>query len=171
MTEILKYFKLQTTIATSNFVLFNQGQQLVRYNSSKQILEEFYEARILFYSKRKGYMISKLQREVQIIENKVKFIKCINGGQLKIQNLKKIEIIKNMENLGFVKQQNLVKIQSTMVQGEEGAEAGGDSDLKQYNYLLQMAIYSLSHDQITLLEEQLKDKLNKMQLIEEKTEK
>lgn len=44
-----KYFKLSTTIPTTNMVLFNAEGKINRYANMCEILEEFYEVRLQAY--------------------------------------------------------------------------------------------------------------------------
>lgn len=40
----------------------------------KEIIEEFYALRLEFYGKRKEYLQSKLKRDLEILDMKVKFV-------------------------------------------------------------------------------------------------
>ena len=72
--EILKKFKLQTSISTSNYVMFNSQQKIFKYATELDILKEFFYLRETLYSKRKEYMLARLKKEYEILVNKVKFI-------------------------------------------------------------------------------------------------
>lgn len=43
--NILKYFKLQTSMSSSNYVLFNHEGKIKRYENEVHILKEFYPLR------------------------------------------------------------------------------------------------------------------------------
>lgn len=58
------YFKLQCPASTTNMVLFDSRNKIKRYENTAEILEEFYVVRLSFYTLRKEYLISKLDREV-----------------------------------------------------------------------------------------------------------
>ena len=49
-------------------VLFNSKGKIQKYENVNDIIEEFYKVRLEFYGKRKEYLLSKLKREVEIIE-------------------------------------------------------------------------------------------------------
>lgn len=72
--DLHDYFKLNTTFQTSNLVLFNHEGKITKYESVVQIMEEFFKVRLQFYQLRKSYLLSKLDREVDILANKVRFI-------------------------------------------------------------------------------------------------
>ena len=46
------------------------------------IMEEFFNLRLSFYEKRKTYLLSKLGREVGILNNKVKFILGVMADEI-----------------------------------------------------------------------------------------
>lgn len=70
-------------------VLFNSSGNIKKYESVIAIMEEFYEVRIHFYQLRKDYMLSKLDREVMLLDNKVRFIQMVISDEIKIRNVKK----------------------------------------------------------------------------------
>lgn len=105
--EILKKFKLTTTISINNMVLFNKECQILKYKTTVEIMEEFYKHRYNGYKLRKEYLQSKIQRECDMINNKMKFILYIIEDKLKVRNRKKKEICKEMIELGFTKFKNL----------------------------------------------------------------
>jgi DNA topoisomerase-2 len=67
----------------TNLVLFNSKGGLQRYNSPIEILDEFFHARLKSYSHRKQYLISKIKKDLDIVENKVRFIREFIAGDLK----------------------------------------------------------------------------------------
>lgn len=58
--EILKKFKLQTSISTSNLVLFTKLGKIYRYASELDILKEFFTQRTELYEMRKEFMLAQL---------------------------------------------------------------------------------------------------------------
>lgn len=57
-----------------NLVGFNKDKQLEKYQSTKAIMEDFYKIRLIHYEKRKEYLMSKLERDLEILSNKERFI-------------------------------------------------------------------------------------------------
>jgi DNA gyrase/topoisomerase IV subunit A len=58
--EIEKKYKLTANISCGNFVLFDKDYHIKKYNNEVEILEEFYQHRLLVYKQRKESMIKKL---------------------------------------------------------------------------------------------------------------
>ena len=90
--DMYKYFKLETSVSTNNFVLFDQLSHLNKYNSVDEILEEFYAFRLPFFQKRKDYLISQLQDDLIILKNKVRFILAVVNNELVINKRKRKEL-------------------------------------------------------------------------------
>lgn len=93
--KFIKKLKLQSSMTLTNMVLFNSEGKLCRYNAVNDIMEEFYRIRLTYYSKRKEYLIKNLKRELEILENKVRFILAVTSEppQLKINKVKKKDIL------------------------------------------------------------------------------
>ncbi len=88
-----KFFKLGANISMKNLVGFNKDKRLQRYTSSIAIMEEFFQIRLHYYQKRKDYLISRLERDLQILSNKERFILEIVEEKLIIRNKKKVKIV------------------------------------------------------------------------------
>jgi DNA topoisomerase-2 len=56
-------------------------------------MEDFYAVRLDFYEKRKEYLLSKLDREVQLLGNKLRFIKMVISEEISLRNVKKIVLV------------------------------------------------------------------------------
>ena len=69
----MKKFRLQTSLAASNYVLFSADAKLARYASEVAILEEFFTQRENLYKLRKQYLLARLRKDYEILVNKVKF--------------------------------------------------------------------------------------------------
>lgn len=176
--KVLKKFKLQSTIPLSNMVCFDHEQKIRRYNSVDEILVEFYELRLDYYVRRKEYLLSQLKRDLEVLDNKVRFILAVINEEIKIKKRKKKEIIVDLFKQGFtpmfkinqIKKQNKSEI-IPEVDNEE-AEKNEDEEeeyedlpvaAKEYDYLLSMPLWSLSYEKVNDL---LKSKDNKIQEID-----
>lgn len=77
---IEKLLKLTTTVSNTNMHLFNNDLKLHKYNSIPEIIDYFMDIRLIYYEKRKTYMIDNLNHQLIKLSNKAKFIKmCLNG--------------------------------------------------------------------------------------------
>jgi len=72
------------------------------------IMEEFFHLRMSFYEKRKSYLLSKLGREVDILNNKVKFILAVMNDEVQIKGRKKKELVDTLFKFGLTPLSKLV---------------------------------------------------------------
>jgi len=95
---LIKKFKLQSVINLTNMVLFDAEGKLRKYSSVEEILEEFYVLRLEFYHRRKAYLIQILKRDLEILENKVRFILAVTSEppELKINKVKRKDILADL---------------------------------------------------------------------------
>ena len=185
----IKTFNLQTTINIKNMVLFSPEGKLKKYNSIEEILETFYELRLKYYHLRKDYMISVLKKEVATLSNKARFIKMVIEDELIIKRKKRAVLVNELYDLKFDTQTMLnEKKQKTKEEinrehelqnsGEKGENQNDENPsdneqenqskdkikpkvpIKEYDYLLNMNLWSLTHEKIEelLKQKELKEK-------------
>jgi DNA topoisomerase-2 len=131
--RVEKTLKLYTSFSTNNMHLFDHEEKLSKYNSETEIIDKYYPIRMLFYEKRKKYIIELLQKELKLLSNKAKYILEVLEGTIELRNKKKTDIIDTLEKKKFDKI---------------------DSD-SEYKYLLKMSMDSVSQENVNKL---LKDK-------------
>lgn len=69
-----KKFKLESSLTTSNLVLFDRDGCLKKYPNVMEILKEFYEVRLELYRKRKDWLVGQLEAEAAKLTNQARFI-------------------------------------------------------------------------------------------------
>ena len=94
--DIEKKFKLQSTFSSANYVLFTHEGKIKRYSDEVHILKEFFPLRGDLYTDRKEFMLAKLQKEYEILFNKVQFIQAIISETLKINKVKRVIILQRV---------------------------------------------------------------------------
>ena len=80
--------KLRRTIGMSNMVLLDENDKPVRYDTAHDIAEAFTMRRLPEYQKRKDHILQKLNKDVQTLHHKIRFIRAVIDGQLVIVNTK-----------------------------------------------------------------------------------
>ncbi|XP_075677432.1 DNA topoisomerase 2-alpha-like isoform X3 [Dermatophagoides pteronyssinus] len=91
---IHKEFRLQTSMSISSMVLFDKNGIIRRYESSLDILREFFPVRLDFYVRRKKYYEGMLEAEALKLENQARFILEKNDKKIIMENIKKKEFLK-----------------------------------------------------------------------------
>ncbi|KAK4311799.1 hypothetical protein Pmani_016723 [Petrolisthes manimaculis] len=174
-----KFFKLQSSMATSCMVLFDSNGVLRKYECVMEILREFFELRLKFYVKRKGYLVGMLDAEVQKLSNQARFIleKC--DGRLVIENKKKKEMLAELQRKGFdsdpVKAWKMTQDNdsTTEEEKEEGSdeeqEEDTDSQGPDYDYLLGMKMWCLTKERKDEILKQRDQKTQELKLLKDKS--
>ena len=114
-----------------NFTTLDEFGRLKIFESSQEIVEYFVNFRLQFYQLRKDRLISLLERDLQIMSNKKRFIESILQNKLAINNRLKKEIEKSLSTMSFEKID------------------------RSYNYLLNMPIFSLTKERVEALQKTL----------------
>ena len=153
-------FHLCSHINLSNMHLHNETEKIVKYSNVNDILSNFYDTRYLFYYKRKDFLMRKLQRELEILKSKVRFIQEIMDEVIVIFR-KKREIVNNI-----LEENDYKKFDLTSTVLDKDCDLNGN-----YNYLVNMPIYSFTKDKIDELDSQMNDKQSEYDSLDKKTEK
>ena len=154
--------------------LYNTVGVLTKYKSVLDIIQEFFEYRFKIYTKRKEEYTKLLLNELELLKEKMRFIKYyLNGtkidkdekkkfidkGYLKeiiiVAGQKKDNIIQQLENNNFKK---LSKNYKT------------SDDDKSYDYITDMRLFSLTIEKIEELEKELNKKQEEHDTYVKKTE-
>jgi DNA topoisomerase-2 len=142
--KIEELFQLTDTSYTnySNMYLYNNDIKIHKYISVYEIIIEFYNVRLEFYNKRKEHLIGIYKNELDVLNQKYKFIESIIDGSIELRGKTKLEVEIQLNTLGFLKLANTSNKETS------------------YDYLVQMPIYSITKEKML----ELKEKLDKKQL-------
>ena len=154
-----KFFKLQKTISTGNMVLFDPNGCLKRYETALDILGDYFHVRLEYYAKRKEYLQDLLGAECLKLDNIARFILEKIQGKIKVENLKKKDLIHQLEEKGY-DSDPIKKWKETITKekgylhesGHTGEHLIGEADLvtdsargqSDFNYLLAMPLWNLT---------------------------
>ena len=142
-----KALKLYTTKKTSNMHLFDENQQLKKYNEVGDIIDAYYPVRLDLYLKRKNYLIKALQRIVKILSNKARFIKEQCDDNLDLRKKKKTVVIDLLKTMGF-----------DVIDEDDG-----------FKYLRSMTIDSVEEENYQKLMNECQEKKDELEKLKEKT--
>lgn len=155
-------FKLSKTMATSNLVAFDAQGRIHKYATVLDIMEEFYHIRLRYYEKRKQYQLSEMQKDLDKMSNQSRFIQMIIDGKLVISKKKKSTLVAELQKLNF---KPFPKVADAQKAGEledaaedEDTENDAEAGANDYDYLLGMAIWSLTQERVEKLLKQIGDK-------------
>ncbi|KAJ8520376.1 hypothetical protein ONZ45_g2836 [Pleurotus djamor] len=174
----VEFFKLTTKINTSNMMCFDFEGKIKKYDSPEEILEEFYPMRLAYYQKRKDYMAGELQLAFERLSNQARFVQMIVDKELSVSNRRKAEIVADLRKHKFrpfpkvSKAKAAGELEEVVDGGEDAAdeeEEKEDGSTTDFDYLLGMAIYSLTKEKIGKLRQQANEKELELMSLLEKT--
>lgn len=95
----IRKLKLRKTIGMSNMYLLNEKNRPELYSTSIDIIETFYRKRLLKYAERKQYMLEQIEREIIMLNHRVKFIKAVLAKELIVEKRSKVLIYEDLDKL------------------------------------------------------------------------
>jgi DNA topoisomerase-2 len=133
LTKLETIFKLTSShgLSTTNMYAFNSKGQITKYNTPLDIINEFYDVRLSMYQSRKAHILETMKYDTSLLENKKRFIKSVVNEQLKVHNMKKIDLETHLTTSKYMKHQDT------------------------YDYLTKLPIYNLTKDKVDELEAEL----------------
>lgn len=134
-------------LGIGNMYLFNSAGQIKKYEKVSDIVKEFYDVRLTYYTKRKNHILSVKQIEEKYLLARIRFILQIINNEIKINNIPKKTIVEQLSSLSYPTQ---------------------DDD---YDYLLRMPLYSLTMERKLELEKELANLISDIEYINSLTEK
>ena len=141
---IEKYLKLYSIHCTTNMHLFNEKEQLRKFDNVYEIIDSYYDVRYEYYIKRKAYIITKLENELKVLTNKSRFIQYNLDDKIDLRKKSKQEISKIMNELKFDFGEN------------------GDGD---YNYLVKLPMDSVCKENVEKLMNEYENKNTELETI------
>ena len=143
--DLMKEFRLVGKLSMENMYLHNKNNQIQKYDTIEDILNEYFDVRLEFYEKRKAHQLDALEKQLKLISYKVKFILMIVEKKLDVNNKKKTEIEEKLIEHKFPKIDD------------------------SYNYLLSMPIYNLTKEKIDELKKQEKERQTEYEILKKMT--
>ncbi len=134
---------------SENFTFLNpdgKGDETVlKFETVSDYLKIFLEQRLEWYDIRKRYQLDKLQEELLILKEKIRFIQMVNSESIIIIKRKKADLEKELQNIGFQKIE------------------------ESFDYLLGMRMYALTEENIKKFEKSIQEKEKELKQLEKLT--
>jgi len=124
--------QLTSSLHTTNMVLFNQQNIITKYPTIDDIFEEYFKTRLHFYKLRKDHLLIKLQEQITLKENKLRFI-------LKVVNDDHFLKLEEQTIINILEEEKFLKVDDT------------------FNYLLNIQVRSCTSNAIQVLKAALSD--------------
>ena len=173
-----KSMKLVTTLSVNNLMAFGSNGKITKYETILDMMQEFYEVRLEYYNRRKQHLLALLTEEFEILDNKVRFIEAVINDTIHVRGRVKKAIVAELEKEGFkrfiLKAANKQEEENDDREIEEGkGKEEQDNELKSreeggaagYDYLLRMAIWSLTKERADQLRRLRDSKFNELEKV------
>jgi DNA topoisomerase-2 len=147
LAELIAEDKLEATLkmheaVTENITALDESGKLKIFSNPQEVVVYFTAIRLGYYSKRKAYILDQMVREIEVLEDRVKFLQAVVTGKLVVSNKPKKDLVEKFE--------------------EAGLRKVDDS----YDYLLSMPIYSLTAEKYQDLQTKLAEKIQEKAKVE-----
>ena len=139
-----KNLRLTSNINATNMYIFNEKGNLQKMDSAEDILLSFFRIRNKYHILRKEYLTEQINKELIILESKVKFVRAIVNDELIVFKRKKQQITEDIKKMGLYENPN-------------------------YDYLLNMPIHTFTEETIEKLEKEYTTKENEFKVIKNTT--
>lgn len=125
--EVSKKLKLISHLSANNMYVFNENNEIVKMETPEEIIFHFWRIRNKYYIKRQKYICEKLENELNVLNNKIKFVNDIMDENITVFKQTQDKINEQLEKNNYMK-----------ISGS-------------YEYLTNMKIHSFSIDTIEKL--------------------
>jgi DNA topoisomerase-2 len=98
-----KKLKLIRKIRLSNMVLLGEDDIPIRFRNTEEYITYFVGNRYVKYHERHAYKVKDLENDIEILNNRILFLKAITEGKLEVRNRSKVDIMRDMDSLGIRK--------------------------------------------------------------------
>jgi DNA topoisomerase-2 len=149
LTKLENDYKLVSSknLGITNMYLYNSNGQIQKYDTPLDIILDFYKVRLSFYTKRKENICKQLEDDMDVMRNKIRFIKSVISNELVVSKMKKNELEE------YLSRSKYLLVNDT------------------YDYLLRIPIYNLTIDKVDDLEKEFKQHEDNLNNIKSKSEK
>ena len=90
--DIVKDLKLQKTVRCTNMHLFHPTKGICKYNTPEDILSDFMDLRVDYYTKRKAQLIESTKMRSNICSHRAQFVKKVIEGAIVVFRKKKRDL-------------------------------------------------------------------------------
>ena len=133
--QLTKLLRLNGSISMNNLVAFNETGQLQLYTTPEQITDSFFGVRMEMYRRRKQTLVASMQADLELLENKTRFILAVVNNEIELRNRKREDLLAQLRDMNFVPKSKLrltalKKAKANPAVASDGTD-GEDSDAEE----------------------------------------
>lgn len=139
ITKFETELKLSTSkpLSTTNMYAFNHKGVITKFDTPLDIIKAFYHIRLDYYQKRKDYQIQKYNYDLQLLENKLRFVKAVVAEEIIPHKMRKSELEDKLTQDGYMLHED------------------------SFDYIIRIPVYNLTIDKVAELEKEKNKALDK----------
>jgi len=145
----IENMKLKSGLSITNMVLFQQNDQLQKFDSIEEIFQQYAMKRLDLYTKRKQKLIRQLELQLLLLRNKRRFLQEVQQGAIRCFQVPETQILEQLVTAKYDTDPRVVPSLRTADELSETGEEGG------YQYLLKIPIREFSKEKIHELEQKI----------------
>lgn len=145
--ELLNFLKLSRAVS-ENYTSLTHENKIKEYENPEDIMSDYIKVKLEYTQKRKDYILKGLEDRINQLESRFKFIQAVVNDELILAKRKKAQIIEDIDSLGVLK---------------EG------TGVTRYDYLLRLPVSSLTSEELSRLEKNIKDAQKEIKELKAKT--
>jgi DNA topoisomerase-2 len=158
-----KAFGLTSNLPLTNMNAFDATGKIQKFHSAESIADAYFPCRLGLYHDRKSVLMSQMEYNAEMQENKARFIKMVSESKIDLMGGKtsKEETCNALQELGFKTLEDLQQIRNNNtlhvnnltedINDQHGHEDGLQNNSSSFDYLLKMPLSSLTSEKIAAL--------------------
>lgn len=156
-----KFFKLRTSLPTTNMHAFDDQLRIRKFESPQSIADAYFPIRLQLYHDRKSMLESEMNHSATVLRNKARFIESVTRGQIDLVSGRKtkLETAAELKSHGFATSSDLRAIKNdnalsarrralNSTGASHDAPEVSEDPSTEFDYLLNMPLSSLAADRI-----------------------
>lgn len=144
---IERELQLTSKINLTNMHMFDERNMIRKYANVIEIMQHFYDVRYQYYIKRKDFLLQDLDREITLLQQKVRFLDCVIRREIDVGR-------STVEELELLLQERQFLPLST-----------SENHAPSYDYLIDIKIRTITVDNFQRLQQLLDQKMEEHQII------
>lgn len=97
-----KMLKLSTTVSTTNMHMFDSDCKLHKYGTVEEIIDDFWQVRMVTYEKRKVYLVADMEKKLVRLSNRARYIQETLNGSIDLRRKTAVQVTDLLLGMGFV---------------------------------------------------------------------
>lgn len=144
------FLKLRTTVNATNLHVIDDKGQIVKIETPEDVIRKFYVVRKRFYGLRKDHLLKRTTHELEVLRNKIRFIRAVSAQEIKLYGVKKADTLARLAK-------------------DEYYKVKTDKGVRGHQYLLDLKCEHFTEEKVVVLQKDIASKEKFLADLNEKT--